>query len=52
MVDVYDANGACIWNEYINNRTWELITSKLSKGLLLVKTTTVDGNQETFKLLN
>ena len=51
-VDVYDANGVCIWNEYINNRTWELITSKLSKGLLLVKATTVDGNQETFKLSN
>ena len=31
---------------------WELITSKLSKGLLLVKATTVDGNQETFKLSN
>ena len=51
-VDVYDANGVCIWNEYINNRTWELITSKLSKGLLLVKATTVDGSQETFKLSN
>ncbi|WP_291582822.1 leucine-rich repeat protein [Bacteroides sp.] len=51
-VDVYDANGVSIWSEYINNRTWELITSKLSKGLLLVKITTVDGNQETFKLLN
>ena len=51
-VGVYDANGVCIWNEYINNRTWELITSKLSKGLLLVKATTVDGNQETFKLSN
>lgn len=51
-VDVYDANGVCIWNEYINNRTWELITSKLSKGLLLVKATTVDGNQEIFKLSN
>ena len=51
-VEIYDANGVCIWNEYINNRTWELITSKLSKGLLLVKATTVDGNQETFKLSN
>ena len=49
-VDVYDANGVCIWNEYINNRTWELITSKLSKGLLLVKATIIDGSQETFKL--
>ena len=49
-VEIYDANGVCIWNEYINNRTWELITSKLSKGLLLVKATIIDGSQETFKL--
>ncbi|EOA60398.1 MULTISPECIES: leucine-rich repeat protein [Bacteroides] len=52
MVDVYDANGACIWNERINDRTWQLVTSKLSRGLLLMKVTAVNGNQETFKLSN
>ena len=52
MVDVYDANGACIWNERINDRTWQLVTSKLSRGLLLIKVTAVNGNQETFKLSN
>ena len=51
-IKIYNASGVCIWNECINNRTWELITSKLSKGLLLVKATTVDGSQETFKLSN
>ena len=49
-VDVYDANGVCIWSECINNRAWQLVASKLSRGLLLVKVTAVDGSQETFKL--
>lgn len=51
-VDVYDANGVCIWSECINNRVWQLVAPKLSSGLLLVKIATVDGSQETFKLLN
>ena len=51
-VDVYDANGVSIWSECINNRVWQLVAPKLSSGLLLVKITTVDGSQETFKLLN
>ena len=36
-IEIYNANGICIWNECINNRIWELVTSKLSKGLLLLK---------------
>ena len=51
-VDVYDANGICVWNECINNRTWQLVASKLSRGLLLVKVTAIDGSQEIFKLSN
>jgi hypothetical protein len=51
-VDIYDANGVCIWNDRINDRTWQLVTSKLLRGLLLVKVTAVNGNQETFKLSN
>lgn len=52
MVDIYDNNGICICNEYIHSKTWKLITSKLSKGLILVKVTTFDGSQEIFKLVN
>ena len=51
-VDVYDANGVSIWSECINNRAWQLVAPKLSGGLLLVKVTAVDGNQEIFKLSN
>lgn len=51
-VNINSVNGICIWNEYINSKTWHLVTSKLPKGLLLVKVTTVDGNQEIFKLSN
>lgn len=49
-IEIYNANGVCIWNECINSKTWQLVTSKLSKGLLLVKAIAVDGNQEAFKL--
>lgn len=51
-IEICDTNGICIWNEYINRKVWHLVTSKLPKGLLLVKVTTIDGNQNTFKLLN
>ena len=50
MVNVYDANGRGIWSECINNKAWQLVAPKLSRGLLLVKVTIIDGRQETFKL--
>lgn len=51
-VDICDNNGICLCNEYIHNKTGKLAASKLPKGLLLVKVTTIDGIQELFKLMN
>lgn len=51
-VEIYNINGACIWNECIDDETWQLETFKLPMDSLLIKVITAVGNQETFKLLN
>ena len=52
MVEIYNTNGTCIWNESIVDKTWQLEAYKLPMGLFFLKVFTVDGNQETFKLSN
>ena len=51
-VEIYNINGTCIRNEFIDDETWQLETFKLPVDLLLIKVITADGNHEMFKLLN
>lgn len=52
IVELYNTCGVCIWKESVAVKSKQYEMHKLPIGLFFLKVLSVDGNQETFKLLN